>query len=388
MRLRTKILISHAVMAVSVTLITVVIIAALRLADRNQQHLHSSYEQIRRINLVAALANDFAEQIAEMFIMDVGVDRAIAEARSGLHRQLDKIQPLIEEQLALAETPEHREQEQQELVHLEAMRAVVRDLDAAQADMYEHLAAGRRAAAEELYRARVEHRLDTELDAMIQTSMRVERAEVEEAIAFSTQLSRRLTKLAIGAAGVVVLISLGNAAVLNRTISRPIAALAAGADAVGRGELTHVVGHASRDEFGNLAARFDEMTRQIREQRDGLMQAQATLTEQVAERTAELTQRTEELEHANARLREIDTSRAQFLADISHELRTPLTVLRGQTEVACATRIRRSRTCGRRSSSWCARPARSAGWSTTCSFSPGPMPARSTCSSTTWCCRT
>lgn len=121
---------------------------------------------------------------------------------------------------------------------------------------------------------------------------------------------------------------------LNRSVLRPVTTLADAADAVGRGDLSYIVAARTSDELGNLAQRFNHMTRQIREQRDALHRTNETLERQVAERTQELLARSEELEALNTRLRDIDAKRAQFFADISHELRTPLTVLRGQAEVA------------------------------------------------------
>jgi signal transduction histidine kinase len=211
---------------------------------------------------------------------------------------------------------------------------MVGELDRTRVEIARLLIAGRRAEAEALYHDQIEHRLDSALGALIDVVTLNERAQVEAAIATSARLARQTTALTIAVAAVVVLIGFANATLLERMISRPIAALAAGADAVGRGELTHVVGHPGRDELGNLAARFDLMTAQIRDQRDRLEQARATLAEQVEERTRQLRERSEALETAVERLRELDASRARFLADISHELRTPLTILRGQTEVA------------------------------------------------------
>lgn len=77
---------------------------------------------------------------------------------------------------------------------------------------------------------------------------------------------------------------------------------------------------------------------QIRQQRDARHRTNEQLETEVAERTAELVARSQELEAVNIRLREIDTNRAQFFADISHESRTPLTVLRCQAEVTLRRR--------------------------------------------------
>jgi signal transduction histidine kinase/DNA-binding response OmpR family regulator len=59
----------------------------------------------------------------------------------------------------------------------------------------------------------------------------------------------------------------------------------------------------------------------------------ARLFEEVEGAREELQQRAEALEHANARLKELDRLKSQFLANMSHELRTPLNSVIGFSEV-------------------------------------------------------
>ncbi len=59
----------------------------------------------------------------------------------------------------------------------------------------------------------------------------------------------------------------------------------------------------------------------------------ARLFEEVEGAREKLRQRAEALEHANARLKELDRLKSQFLANMSHELRTPLNSVIGFSEV-------------------------------------------------------
>ncbi|CTQ31889.1 sensor histidine kinase [Jannaschia rubra] len=337
MRIRTKILSSHAILAATVALICVVIIFTLRVADGNRRQLAASYEQLRNIDLIATEANHYVEQIAELII--IGPQGADMEhARAALRSHIATQRVLIAGEIDWLQDPEERDGEIAELALIDRIEALVDDLDEVYARLSSELAAGRRDVADALYRDEVEDRLDDELGALIAEVLAREQDEAEKSLAASARLSRQSIWLASGLVLVVATLGAVNVVMLNRTVLRPVTALAEAADAVGRGDLSHIVEPGSEDELGHLAQRFNRMTRQILDQRDALQSTNETLERQVAERTAELFARSEELETVNARLREIDTSRAQFFADISHELRTPLTILRGQAEIALRRR--------------------------------------------------
>lgn len=332
MRIRTKLLASHGTTAIVVTVIAATIIAILRIGDANQRELSSSHEQIRAIYAIAAWANDYSEQIAELFIL--GTDPAeIEEAREGLLAALASKEALVGEEIDYLSDAEEIAEEEREIARIEAMRETLSGLDALRIRVASLLDDGRRDAAEAVYRDQIEHRLDSVLGELIEAAISREREEIIDAIADSDALSKQLKLLAFGLVGLAALLALANALMVHRAISRPITALADGADAVGRGDLAHVVDVRQHDELGSLAARFNTMTAQIREQRDRLMRTNVELERQVADRTLELRARGEELQRAVERLRRVDANRSQFFADISHELRTPLTILRGQAEV-------------------------------------------------------
>jgi two-component system, NtrC family, nitrogen regulation sensor histidine kinase NtrY len=82
----------------------------------------------------------------------------------------------------------------------------------------------------------------------------------------------RRVEILVGAGGILlaVLISLWTTA----RITRPVEALADGARAVAAGDWNTQVDVKSGDEIGDLAAAFNQMTRQLLEQRDRLVQAE------------------------------------------------------------------------------------------------------------------
>jgi PAS domain S-box-containing protein len=63
-----------------------------------------------------------------------------------------------------------------------------------------------------------------------------------------------------------------------------------------------------------------------------IRQLNASLSEQVAERTHELAEKVEELARANEALRKLDQTRSEFVSLVSHQIRAPLTNLRGAAE--------------------------------------------------------
>jgi two-component system, OmpR family, sensor kinase len=330
MRIRSKILLSHFAVFAAVALVCLGIVIGLSSTESDRRQLFTSYEQLRSINLVAADANRYSEQIAEMFILG-GQQTDIVEARDMLMRRLAGHRELIEREHFLAGEPGAS---WGGLDRVDAMFEKVALIDATRQQIEAELNAGNRAEAERLFSEDIEHRLDRTFAQLIEQATRREQEEVEGALASSARLSQQSIVLALGLVGLVATLAVANVIMLNRSILRPIEVLHGGAEAVGRGDLGHRVHHDAPDELGALSRSFNQMTAQIGKQRNALLKAKSTLAEQVEARTLELREQSEKLARTNERLRAIDTSRVNFFADISHELRTPLTILRGQAEVA------------------------------------------------------
>jgi two-component system, NtrC family, sensor kinase len=118
-------------------------------------------------------------------------------------------------------------------------------------------------------------------------------------------------------------------------LARPISRLEALARRVTAGEREVEITVASRDEIGDLAGEFNQMTRALRQREDEIRELNRGLEQKVVERTAEL----EEKNLLLLKARE-DLSRAERLAavgelaaGVAHEINNPMAIIRGNAEL-------------------------------------------------------
>ncbi len=93
--------------------------------------------------------------------------------------------------------------------------------------------------------------------------------------------------------------------------------------------LTYLGGSAGQPAGWSIILR-DVTDRQRREAE--IHRLNASLNEQVAERTRELGQKVAELARANTELQKLDQTRSEFVSLVSHQIRAPLTNIRGAVE--------------------------------------------------------
>ncbi|MDX2253744.1 MAG: HAMP domain-containing sensor histidine kinase [Nitrospira sp.] len=119
---------------------------------------------------------------------------------------------------------------------------------------------------------------------------------------------------------------------LTRRITTPLKNLVEVARQVAGGDLTASVAPMTRDEVGQLTTVFSQMTVSLRERDLAVKQAYQELEQLNRTLEQRVDQRTSELQAANAKLKELDHLKSQFVSIVSHELRTPMTSIKGYVE--------------------------------------------------------
>lgn len=303
-------------------------IAALVVLDRTRDHLRhvdAANAQLLAITEVTVRTRAYAQRVAELMLLGREGEAELPALRAEVEASLDRLHGVTLNEMAWLSGPSHEARNAGELKRIEELRSGFAQMDRSARALFAP-ASPTWADDPALRTAVADGLLHGDVIATLAGAVAGEQAEVAEIREEEEILTARVAvALTIGLLVLVPLASLAGF-LLARSVSRPVAALAAAAEAVGRGELDHRVAWRARDELGMLARRFDAMAAELANQRARSLGAHAVLERQVALRTAELAD-------ANRRLRELDRFRVQLLAEIGHELRTPVTVLRGEAEV-------------------------------------------------------
>lgn len=168
---------------------------------------------------------------------------------------------------------------------------------------------------------------EREIWPIIHSVMREKSQEVSSASKEELNVVAQLSLLSVLIPGGSIVVTLLVGLHLYRSLTFPLQKLLEGAKHIGDGDLQYQIPDLGNNEFGRLGNQFNSMSSLVWCQQQELMNSNALLESQVAERTRELTQ-------ANDKLKRVAILRSRFFADISHELRTPLTIIRGEAEVS------------------------------------------------------
>jgi len=150
----------------------------------------------------------------------------------------------------------------------------------------------------------------------------------EEAHIEATEAQRLASNLTVILMIILAITVTTSSLLIARNISKPLDELTKGVEIIGKGNLEHKVVVKSKDELGQLAAAFNNMTESLKT----ITASRNELDREVTERKKaeeDVRRYAEQLEQANIRLQEMDRLKSVFLASMSHELRTPLNSIIG-----------------------------------------------------------
>jgi len=164
------------------------------------------------------------------------------------------------------------------------------------------------------------------------------------------ELKKDIFFVAMGVIGIGFLLTL----IFTRILLKPIEKLSSATEKIAGGNLSQTVQIRSRDEIGDLARAFNQMTLQLKDSRNGLEKKVEERTRQMEENIAELNNaRTVtlemlenlqsakmELERVNIELKEADQARMKFIGIASHELKTPLTAIKANIDFILSEKAR------------------------------------------------
>ena len=327
MTVRWRIVAFEIVTLIFVGLMIGVMALALRLADDFVARVDGVH---RRFEVIAELdgnANNYAEQIAEVLLLGAEQMPDFQQARTEMNEAFDRLREVTRAEVSTLSGLDEVRRELSDIEITGRMAELYRAIDGAAEKVFALQREGKQAEAVELFRRDVEYKLSNDFENLLEAALDDERSEVARELAEVREQQQRLLLWSVAIALLAALCGAGLGFGLHRSIVRPVQALAGGARALASGSFSHRLEVKGSDEFAALSRTFNEMATAIEAQRAGLMAAQDRLHSEVEARTREL-------RDANARLRDVDVRRAQFLADVSHELRTPLTILRGEADVA------------------------------------------------------
>ena len=131
------------------------------------------------------------------------------------------------------------------------------------------------------------------------------------------------------------LVGFSMAGFLGRKLAQPIRELDHLARRVAAGERNVQSSIESRDEIGDLAGRFNDMSRSLMEREDSIIELNRSLEHKVQVRTAELEEKNRLLVQTREELLRVEKLAAigELAAGVAHEINNPMAIIRGNTEL-------------------------------------------------------
>ena len=131
------------------------------------------------------------------------------------------------------------------------------------------------------------------------------------------------------------LVGVSMAGFLGKKLAHPIKELELLARRVAAGERNVQSNIESRDEIGDLAGRFNDMSRSLAERENRIIELNHSLEQKVQLRTAELEEKNRLLVQTREELMRAEKLAAigELAAGVAHEINNPMAIIRGNTEL-------------------------------------------------------
>ena len=131
------------------------------------------------------------------------------------------------------------------------------------------------------------------------------------------------------------LVGVSMAGFLGKKLAHPIKELELLARRVAAGERNVQCNIESRDEIGDLAGRFNDMSRSLGERENSIIELNRNLEQKVQLRTAELEEKNRLLVQTREELLRVEKLAAigELAAGVAHEINNPMAIIRGNTEL-------------------------------------------------------
>ena len=131
------------------------------------------------------------------------------------------------------------------------------------------------------------------------------------------------------------LVGVSMAGFLGKKLAHPIKELELLARRVAAGERNVQSSIDSRDEIGDLAERFNDMSRSLGERENSIIELNRSLEQKVQLRTAELEEKNRLLVQTREELLRVEKLAAigELAAGVAHEINNPMAIIRGNTEL-------------------------------------------------------
>lgn len=326
MKLRRRLSLLYGAALLGILALTGTAATALWSTGRFGQQIDAVQRRFEVAGELVGLAGTYKGQVVEVLLLGREQERELDTARIEMERALARLSVVTRAQFA-ALAPAQLDSELREIETTRRMVELFHAIDMSASRALQLHRNGQNDEAVSVFEREVEFRLANEFEPLLDDALTGERAEIAVSLAEITQYQLIFT-IAAATIAILALALVGGLGIGTRRALLPrLQHLAQGIAAIGAGQFETRIPVTGSDEITELSETVNAMAIAIARQQDDQRQAGDQLSAEIGARTAQL-------RDANELLRNIDSRRAQFLADVSHELRTPLTILRGEADIA------------------------------------------------------